>query len=274
MKILIIGAGYVGSALGLFLQNHFEVTVTTRSEEKLQYLSKNFEKVELLDTSDTIKLTSLIMQNDVIVLTVAAKNIKEYDKVYLESAKNLKKVLQTTNHSVQQLIYTSASSVYGDQKGLSTFEDSPLKAKTPSGKILIETEKTLMGLNRDKLKVCIFRLSEIYGPGREISLRVKRLSELSAPGTGENHTNMIYLDDILSAIKFALVERLQGIFNLTDDDHIKRKDMYEIVSKKFNLPSVVFDPEKTSIHGGNKILTNEKIKKAGFKFLHPKRIYN
>ncbi len=273
MKILLIGSGYVGSHLGSFLQRNHDITITTRSSDRLVELKTKFKNVELLDTSDMTKLSSLVKSHDVIVVTVAAKNINEYEKAYLQTALNLKKVIKGSECGVKHIIYTSASSVYGDQKGKVTTESAPLSAKTVSGKILINTEKALLDLQKEALKICIFRLSEIYGPAREISLRVKRLSELSAPGTGQNPTNMIHLDDIIAAISFALKNELNDIYNLTDDEHIARKDMYELISKKFNLPSVIFDESKTSIHGGSKVLSNEKLKNAGYIFLHPKRAY-
>ena len=274
MKILIIGSGYVGSSLAKDLQKHCYVTVTTRSEDRLDELQSKLQNVEILDTEDVSKLCSLLEDKDAIIITVAAKSSKDYERAYLKTAKNLSKALKSSKNSVKQIIYTSASSVYGDQCGNVTEESSPLKAKTSCGKILIETEKTLLSLQTNSTKVCIFRLSEIYGPGREVSQRVKTLSELSAPGTGLNPTNMIHIDDINSAIIFALKNSLSGIYNLTDDEHIERKEMYDFVSEKFSLPLVVFDETKTSIHSGNKILSNKKIKKTGYKFVHPKRIYN
>lgn len=272
-NILIIGAGFVGSHLAKVLDKKYNVSVTTRTLEKKQELEKESLNVKLLDTNDFNQLSQLISSYDIIVVTLAPKCINDYKKTYLTTAQNIVKCFENSQKKVKHLIYTSSSSVYGDQKGALTTEDSPLNNTTSSGKILIETENTFLSLKKMQTKVCIFRLSEIYGPKRDLSLRVKHYSEFSAPGDGLNPTNMIHVDDISLAILFAIEHSLDGIYNLTDDEHISRKQMYDLISRRFLLPIVFFDSTKSSIHSGSKVLSNQKIKDLGFIFKYPHRIY-
>lgn len=273
LNVLIIGSGFVGFSLGHLLSKKYSVTLTTRSEEKFQSITSSGLHPLLLDTKDKKRLKTAIEDKDIIIVCLAPKSSQDYESTYLATAKNLREAL-SPHHRCKMLTYTSSSSVYGDHQGQVTDEESKLLGKSKASQILIETEKIYLSLEATGIDICLLRLSEIYGPGREISKRVKTLSEISAPGDGLNPTNMIHLDDICSSVVFVIENRLRGIYNLCDDDHLPRKEMYDKVSHKKNLPQVIFDPEKTSIHSGKKVLSNEKIKKAGYLFKRPDRVFD
>jgi nucleoside-diphosphate-sugar epimerase len=145
-------------------------------------------------------------------------------------------------------------------------------AKSEPAKILIEAEKHYLSLQELGWNVCLLRLSEIYGPGRELSNRVKNLEGHVLPGTGDHYTNMIHKTDVASAIDYAHRHHLEGIYNLSDDENPTRKALYDAVSHKFRLPKVKWDPEHMALHTGNKRVSNHKIKAEGFALRHPIRM--
>jgi nucleoside-diphosphate-sugar epimerase len=160
------------------------------------------------------------------------------------------------------LIYTSSTSVYKENQGGIAAEDSPLEETRPHSSILVETEKTLQKLSQYGWKVCIFRLSEIYGPGRSILDRIKTLEGKKLPGDGNKYTNMIHLDDIVGAAHFAFQNNLSGIFNLSDDDHFLRRTWYDQIAEKYSLKKVEWNEALSSHHGGNKKVSNQKNKRS------------
>jgi nucleoside-diphosphate-sugar epimerase len=267
---LIIGCGYIGEALALTLSDCSNLTVTCKSDQSYSRLKKTFSDVHVLDYNDVCLLKNLLENKHTVILTVAAKGSSDYRSTYLEAALSLKWALEF-NQSVKQLIYTSTTSVYGECYGRVVDETSTLNAESEASKILIETENILLSLQTSERRVCIFRLSEIYGPNREISQRVRHLQSKKAPGDGLSQANMIHQADIVSAIIFACKNHLCGVYNLSDDERISRKSLYEKISEKFKLPQVIFDPTLRSHHMGSKIVSNEKIKKAGFIFTYPQR---
>ncbi len=105
------------------------------------------------------------------------------------------------------------------------------------------------------IDVCIMRCAGIFGPGREIEKRKKPVM----PGTGNEVTNHIHVDDIARAFVFAIEKHLTGTFNLCNDDHPTRKALYGDVS---------FDPSQPVPHGCNQIADNSRIKELGFSFQH------
>lgn len=271
-NIAIIGCGYIGlEAAAVWTKKGDHVTATTRTPERLSELSKVAQKSVILKGNDEDELVPLIAHNETILVTTAADSTEHYESAYLHTAQIFRR-LALEMDLPRDLIYTSSTSVYGDHHGLWVDETSELLGKGDQAKILIEAEKTYASLEELGWNVCILRLSEIYGPGREISKRVKSLSHHPLPGSGDQYTNMIHKSDCAGAINYAMRHHLTGIHNLADDDHPTRKELYDQIAGKFRLPVLKWDPSLTSLHSGNKRISNHKIKKAGYRFVHPHRV--
>lgn len=268
--VLIVGCGYVGTCIGLALQPKYPVVVTARSQESLSHLRSLFPFVEHLDTSNLDEFNDRILQHDTLILTLAAKDSTSYESTYLETAKNLSALLNN-NSTIKHIVYTSSTSVYGEHKGKVVDETTPASTLSPQGKILVETENILLSLVTPQRKVVIFRLGEIYGPGREISTRVRAYQGLSAPGDGSFPTNMTHVEDIARAALYAIEHDLSGVFNLVDDDHMTRFDLYKTICQRLNLPLLRWNSLQKTHHSSNKIVSNNKIKNSGFVFKFLKR---
>ena len=272
MNIAIMGCGYIGlETASEWSKKGYHVTATTRHPERLDELSKVAQKGIVLKGNNEEELIPLIANHDALVITISADNSEFYENAYLHTAQIFRH-LALEMDLPRDLIYTSSTSVYGDHRGLWVDETSDLLGKSEQAKILTETEKLYLSLAELGWRVCILRLAEIYGPGRELSKRVRQLEGHVLPGSGDHYTNMIHKLDCAHAIDYALRHNLEGIFNLADDDHPSRKELYEAISHKFNLPAVKWDPHLTGLHSGNKRVSNHKIKKEGFVFLHPHTI--
>ncbi len=272
MNIVIIGCGYIGmEAAAIWKKKGYQVTSTTRSPERLDELSKVSQKSLILKGNDEEELVPLIANNDVIVITIAADSPEHYESAYLNTSQIFRH-LALEMDMPRHLIYTSSTSVYGDHNGQWVDETSPLLAKTDNSKILIDAEKHYLSTCEVGWSPCILRLAEIYGPGRELSERVKQFQGHVLPGSGDHYTNMIHKKDCVAALDYALRHHLEGVYNLADDEHPTRKELYDAISHKFHLPKVKWDPAHTPLHTGNKRVSNHKIKTEGFAFLNPHRV--
>lgn len=266
--ILILGCGYLGLRAARRLQHLGPVHVTTRSEEKLLLLQKEFS-ASLLTTSDLPALSSLLLKAKTLIVTIGADTASDYQSAYLDTALYIKEAL-IQNINLNHILYTSSTSVYGDAQGKVVTEESPTLSVSEQGKILIETERVFLSLNSKSTKVVIFRLPEIYGPSRSLQERVERLQGKKAPGDGSQFASLIHVDDIVEAFVFALERNLQGIYNLCSDDHLSRKELYLALCSHYHLPDIKWDPTLLSIHrSGSKQVSNQKIKRAGFMLQHP-----
>jgi nucleoside-diphosphate-sugar epimerase len=273
MNIAIIGCGYVGYAIAQYWQQNsfFVLTATTTTPERVPAL-QSVAKTLVVSGNDPEALQSVLQNQDVVLLSVGAKNANVYEETYLHTARNLVSVLRQIP-SVRQLIYTASYSVYGDRKGAWVSEETPVAPANSSGEILSQTEDVLLSAESENLRVCILRLGGIYGPNRELVKIFSRVPGTTRPGNGEDVTNWIHLDDIVGAIEFVRQHNLQGIYNLVDDAHLTSRELLATLLTKHNLPQVIWDSSQTSNRPYNAKVSNQKIKEAGYQLIHPKTIF-
>ncbi|NES99898.1 MAG: SDR family oxidoreductase [Sphaerospermopsis sp. SIO1G2] len=273
MNIAIIGCGYVGFAVSQYWQNKdFVITATTTTPEKVPQLQTVAQKVIVTKGDDAETLKAVLKNQDVVLLSVGAKNREEYENTYLETVKTLVSVTKYLPN-LHQLIYTGSYSIYGDRNGVWVDEETPPAPANINAQILRKTEDILLSADNENLRVCILRLGGIYGPGRELIKIFGRVANTTRPGKGEDITNWVHLDDIVGAIEFARHHRLQGIYNLVDDSHLSSKELIGNVLTLNNLPDVIWDASNKSNRPHNAWVSNQKIKDTGYEFIHPQIIF-
>lgn len=274
MNIAIIGCGYVGSAIAKYWQQNpnLHITVTTTTPERVPTLQSIAQKV-VVTTGNDIEGLKLATQNqDVVLVCVGGRGSTGYEDTYLTTAKNLVAISQH-NSTIQQIIYTSSCSVYGNHQGAWVDETTPVQPTTPNTEIIKATEDIFLASATSSLRVCILRLGGIYGPGRELMKIFSRVPGTTRPGNGSEVTNWIHLDDIVSAIDFVRQHRLNGIYNLVDDAHLPSKELLDTLFIKNNLPLASWDNSLPTNRQYLATVSNQKIKGAGYQLIHPQMIF-
>lgn len=170
---------------------------------------------------------------------------------------------------VQQIIYTGSYALYGDQQGAIVDETTPVTPVNENGQILHQTEQVLLGMMPESPKVCILRLGGIYGPGRELLKIWGRAAGATRAGDGSEPTNWVHLDDIVGAIEFVRQHQLSGIYNLVDDSQLTLRELTDNVYEQHNLPKIIWDTSKPSDRPYSVRVSNQKIRQAGYQFIHP-----
>lgn len=269
MNVTIIGCGYVGTEVArLWQQQQLTVAVTTTTPAKIPQLTEIADRALLVQGNDAVALQALLQDQQVVLLSIGARDRSLYEAVYLATAKTLAAVLKH-NTSVQHVIYTGSYAVYGDHQGAWVTEESPIAPANQNGEILAETERVLLEAATDRLKVCILRLGGIYGPGRELIRIFGRIAGTTRPGDGSDASNWIHLEDIAGAIEFARLHQLQGIYNLVQDERLTTGELFDRIFTQHSLPSVTWDPTQPSNRPYNAWVSNQKLKAAGFQLKHP-----
>lgn len=272
LNIGIIGCGYVGTAVARRWREggHSIIATTTRSDRR-EELEQVAQQVVVLQGNDSEALASMVQNQDVILLSVAASRGGDYQETYLETAKTLVPVLQQSPR-VQQVIYTSSSSVYGDHQGAWVDETTPLVPGNQNAWVLAQTEEVLLTAQSDRLKVCILRLAGIYGPDRELLKIFSRFAGTTRPGSGEYWSNWVHLEDIVEAIAFVCLHRCQGIYNLVNDVPRPMRQLMDRLCEVHNLAPISWDPSVPLERSYHARLSNEKLKNAGFQFQYPQTL--
>ncbi len=269
MNVAIIGCGYVGTAVArLWQKQGLNVTATTTKPERVPELNKVVTRTILAKGDDPAALQAVLKNQQVLLLSVGAPNAQAYELTYLNTAKTLAGLLPHYPQ-LQQLIYTSSYALYGNQRGNWVDEMLPLAPASHNAKILAETEQVLLGSAHQHLQVCIFRLAGIYGPGRELAKIFRRIAGTTQPGDGNNSSNWVHLDDIVGAVDFARQMHLQGVYNLVNDRPLPRRELIEYVCDRNNLAPVTWDSSQPSRRTYNAKVSNQKLKQAGYRFVHP-----
>ena len=256
MKIGIIGCGYLGQKAARFWKQrgHF-ISAFTRCPEKILPLSQSVDRV-FLDFS------SFITNQELLLVSVAPDQQSDYRSTYLRTAERL--LQHIAGSSVTHILYTSSTSIYGDYSGEWVDEETEPRSETKEGLILLETEKVLLSLASSLLPVAILRLGELHGPGRQIADRLRRLQGVALPGTGDSYVNLTDVDELTRGLEFARLHALSGLFNFCSPFHPTRKELYNSICQKEEIPPVVWDPSRISPHAGNKRVCCRKIEQLGF----------
>lgn len=255
-NILVIGAGYVGIPLIKCLREQgFRVNTTTTTPGRIETLKSIADEVVVLDPNHLIPLKSGIDWCDALVVLVAPHKGASYEETYLKTARDIHECIQERNRPLH-IVYTGSTSVYEGVDAEWGTEELILSPPSEKGQILLETEKTFLNSGFD---TCILRLGGIFGPGRDLSSRTHYFSGKKHESTGEEWTNHIHLEDIIKVIAFVLKNRLTGIYNVVNDDHPTRKELYGETCKKLGIPKPLWNDQSQCLYRGYKV-SNQKIK--------------
>ena len=199
-RVVIIGCGYVGIELGTQLQaaGH-TVTGVRRSESGLNSIAAAGFDAQQADVTRPETLTTLPDAEWVIfAASSGGRGAESARRVYVEGLRNTI-AAYAERDSIDRLIYTSSTGVYGDHDGRFVDESTPLDPTTEKTQVL-ETAESIAIEEAGNVGIdgTVARFAGLYGPHRYRLLRY-----LEGPVT-EGYLNMIHRDDAAGAIRHIL----------------------------------------------------------------------
>jgi nucleoside-diphosphate-sugar epimerase len=175
--------------------------------------------------------------------------------------------------------YLSTIGVYGDQGGAWIDEATPPAPSHPRTRDRVAAEEAWLSLGaRTGKAVQVFRLSGIYGPGRNAfeKLRQGKAQRIVKPG---QVFNRIHVADIATTLAASLDRPRPGaVYNVTDDEPAPPQDVTAFAAELAGLPlppAVDFDtatlsPMARSFYGENKRVRNRLIREElGVELAYP-----
>jgi nucleoside-diphosphate-sugar epimerase len=277
MRALIVGCGYVGLPLGaeLVKQGH-EVFGLRRSTGAEADFKAAGVKPLTADITKAEQLAQLPGAYDWVANCVSASGggAEEYREVYLQGTRNLVEWLGAV--PPKKFVYTSSTSVYGQDDGSLVKENSSTEPAVETGKILVQTEQVLLAAARErKFPAVILRLAGIYGPDRGYWFKQYLSNEARIEGNGARMLNMIHRDDVAGAIIAALKSGRPGeVYNAVDDEPVSQLAFFQWLSGPLGKdlpPSAPEDAEVVRKRGvTNKKVSNRRLKmELGYQFKYP-----
>ena len=274
MNILILGLGYsAGFFARAALARGWEVTGTVRSAEKAAELSREGIRTLVFGGfAVSSALAKAVAEADAVLVSVQPAEDGDPALGPLRAA-----LMAAPN--LRWIGYLSTIGVYGDQGGAwidETMPPAPTNARTRQR---VAIEEAWLQLGRDSGKpVQIFRLSGIYGPGRNAitKLRNGTANRLIKPG---QVFNRIHVDDIAGVLTASLAQPRQGaVYNVTDDEPGPPQDVITFAAELTDLeppPEIPFEqaklsPMAASFYGESKRVSNALVKREfGYAFRYP-----
>jgi nucleoside-diphosphate-sugar epimerase len=277
MRVLIMGCGYVGIALGKqLLERGHEVHGVRRTEGGAAELAAQGIQPRIADASKPADLMGLPAEWDWVVNSIAASGSggEGYRSAYLEATRSIIRWLVRT--PPKKYVYTSSTGVYAQDDGSLVTEMDPADPTTETGRVLIETEQELLQAFRNTgFPAMILRIAGIYGPGRGYWLRQFLAGEARLEGRGERHLNMVHRDDVAGAIVAALEKGRAGeIYNVCDNEPVSQLECFRWLAGVFGQPkppSVQGARDQTRRRTAtNKRISNRKLRQElGYVFKYP-----
>lgn len=291
MRVLIIGCGYVGLPLGkeLVRQGH-EVFGLRRSALAEAELKAAGITPLHADITRPESLAKLPRDFDWAVNCTASGGggPDDYRRIYLEGNRNLMAWL--ADSPLQKFVYTSSSSVYGQNDGSLVTEESPTEPDAPTARVLVEAEKLLLEAARGAQPVggqppsppnprvfpaVILRVAGIYGPGRGHWFKAFLRGDARIEGDGSRTLNMIHRDDLIGMIITALERGTVGeVYNAADNEPVSQLKFFEWLAAAMQRPMpppMAADAERLRKRGvTNKWVCNHKSRTAlNYQFIFP-----
>ena len=134
----------------------------------------------------------------------------------IRDRQNLLTVLRQTGQRPRRLLFTSSTSVYGQQEGEWVDENSPAEADGFSGRCIRAGEELLWDSPWPSVAV---RFGGIYGPGRTRLIDSVREGTATRPAGPPVYTNRIHRDDCARALQHLLeLPEAERLYVAVDDD--------------------------------------------------------
>ena len=276
MKIAIIGAAYTGLATAKYFKSlGHNISVTTTKESRREELEEVADKVTVMFGSDQDKMKELLVDQEILILTVAGGMVEKdgktimdpdlYKDAYVGTAESVVNAIGSDS-SLRQIIFTSSLNAYGDGGGADEIpEEIDANPLNPFQEVYVTTEGLLRGLENDQLGVCIFRTGTIHGPGREWKNQLALMSGQKIPFDGSSDAMIVHRDDVVRAIEMAINKNLNGLYNLFNEVKTSKAEFFSQFCDEQGLDHV----EWLNLSPGPKNVSNQKIKDAGLMFLDP-----
>ena len=254
----IAGCGFTGLATARLLHARgWRVIGGTHSRESADALAGEAFPVVACDITDRAALSQLPPVDAVVHCASSGRGgVEQYRAVYLEGARALAETLEP-----KQFVFTSSTSVYAQTDGSLVTEESAAEPDRETGRILRETEDFVIARGG-----CVARLAGIYGPARSVLLKKFTSGEAVIEGDGTRVLNQVHRDDIAAALAHLLESNARGIFNVSDDEPITQRAVYEWLAQHFQKPLPPTGPIDPNRKRGwtSKRVSNAKLRALGW----------
>ncbi len=289
INIFVTGSsGFIGFHLSNFLlkknyrvigiDNHNKYYSNKVKKKRLLILKKNknfsFEKLNLVNKK---KLENIFKKfKPKIIFHLAGQpgvlySLKNPASYYLNNTEATKSIsFLSKKYKVNKFIFSSSSSIYGDQKKFPIKETYSFKPKNPYAKSKVQSEKIILkNFKNSNIKFTIFRFFTVYGPyGRpdmfihKFLNSIKYNKKIKLYNHGLNFRDFTFIDDVVEILNKSIKNEKSSnkIINICRSKPFLTIDLVNLILKKLKKSNVKIvktkfvEGEMLKTHGSNKYL--------------------
>jgi nucleoside-diphosphate-sugar epimerase len=255
-QISILGCGWLGLPLAkALLQDGLSVKGSTTSTEKLAVLeSAGIIPHHVVLESDSVSgpLAELLTGSSVLVIDIPPKLRGNQSGDFVGKIKTILPFIEKS--TVENVLFISSTSVYGDNNDEVTEETTP-NPDTEGGRQLQIVEALLQ--NNTQFKTTILRFGGLIGEDRNPVRFLAGKENLDNPNAP---INLIHQVDCIGIIKQIIAKNVWDTgFNAATPYHPSRETYYTQKAVELGLTAPTFDHTKPSI---GKTIVVDKIEKT------------
>ncbi|QFU17555.1 SDR family oxidoreductase [Microvirga thermotolerans] len=272
MRLFVFGLGYTAMA---FIRSGLpwtRVAGTVRDAGKAGRLREEGIEALALEEAGDAELAGAIGRAD--ALLVCAPPSEAGDPLLVRFGEAVRRAA-----GLGWIGYLSTTGVYGDRDGAWTDETTPANPQSPASRHRHDAETAWVALGRETGQaVQVFRLTGIYGPGRNALANLAQGTARRIVKPGQVF-NRIHVDDIALTLAASLARpRAGGVYNVTDDEPAPPQDVVTYAAALAGIappPEIPFErahlsPAALAFYAENKRIANGLIKRElGVELRHP-----
>ena len=266
VHVLIAGCGDIGAVLARqLLAMGCRVAGLRR---RVEALPRGVEPLQA-DLAQPDSLRCLQRSFDAVVFLAAPGEYSEhaYRRVYVEGIANLLEALP----GEPRLLMASSTSVYHQHDGEWVDEDSPTEPRSFAGRLILQSEASL--LRRRPGRASVLRFGGIYGPGRERLLR-ETVAGIGCPEHPVRFSNRIHRDDCAGVLLFLLQRMVEGsalqsCYLGVDCEPAPEWEVRHWLAARLGVSLDDTRSTGSQRKPGSKRCSNRRLLEAGYRFSYP-----
>ncbi len=234
MKVLVAGAGWLGSAVARALVARGDQVIALRRDPARAAALRAPGVTPLaLDLSAPGAAARLPPFDAVVACQSAGGDSAEsYRAAYVTANRAL---LEAAARSGARLVYTGSTGVFGQRDGSLVVESTPPAPSNPTAEVLVEAEQLVRGA-APGVAACLLRLSGLYGPGRAGVLQRVRSGAMALGPGDDAFMNWCHLDDAVAFVLAALDRGEPGAaYHGSDAAPPRRREVVEWIAGRLGI---------------------------------------
>ncbi|HHS81882.1 MAG TPA: NAD(P)-dependent oxidoreductase [Devosia sp.] len=276
MNVFFFGMGFSSQATALAIREIIDedaaIFGTTRSRSRAGELGRIGVRSHAFDgRAPGLMLAADLVRSSRVVLSIPPAN--GHCPVLAHHRQDLDRI-----EDLEWLCYFSSVGVYDNSNGAWIDESADLAHADERAGVRLKVEDQWREYARERqVPLCIFRIAGIYGPGRSALDKLRDGVAHRIIKKGQVF-NRVHVADIGRVTALAMSQRLDGTFNLTDDEPAPPQDLVTFAAELLGVdppPEIPFEEAELSdfarqFYMDNKRVSNARIKKAlGIELLFP-----